>query len=176
LAQILRELHQARSAHLDQSVRGGTQTDGVLLSRIEPEIRQLQAALLEAVSAYISALPAVDPTHPTLRQKRDQRPRFSGSWSVRLSSQGFHANHIHPAGWISSALYIALPPPGKGPEGWLEFGVPQCELGLGIEPTQRIEPKPGRLVLFPSTMWHGTVPFNDGERLTIAFDVARPRR
>ena len=35
---------------------------------------------------------------------------------------------------------------------------------------------PGRLALFPSTMWHGTVPFADGERLTIAFDVARPWR
>ena len=37
-----------------------------------------------------------------------------------------------------------------------------------------IEPKPGRLVLFPSTMWHGTEPFAAGERLTVAFDVARP--
>ncbi|MBK9588986.1 MAG: hypothetical protein IPO50_10640 [Sphingomonadales bacterium] len=36
-----------------------------------------------------------------------------------------------------------------------------------------IEPKPGRLVMFPSTMWHGTVPFDAGERLTVAFDVPR---
>ena len=40
----------------------------------------------------------------------------------------------------------------------------------------RIEPKPGRLALFPSTMWHGTVPFDDGERLTIAFDIRTPSR
>ncbi|HYD23379.1 MAG TPA: putative 2OG-Fe(II) oxygenase [Croceibacterium sp.] len=37
-----------------------------------------------------------------------------------------------------------------------------------------IEPRPGRLVLFPSAMWHGTRPFPAGERLTVAFDVARP--
>ena len=35
-----------------------------------------------------------------------------------------------------------------------------------------IQPKPGRLVLFPSYMWHGTIPFHaDAVRTTIAFDV-----
>jgi tetratricopeptide (TPR) repeat protein len=176
LAQLLRGLHQSRFAHLDQSVRGGTQTDGVLLSRVEPEIRQLRAVLADAVTAYIQALPAIDPKHPTLRHERDRKPRFSGSWSVRLSNQGYHANHVHPAGWVSSALYIALPAAGENQEGWLAFGVPQDELGLKMKPTRSIEPKPGRLVLFPSTMWHGTVPFNDGERLTVAFDVTTPSR
>jgi hypothetical protein len=35
-----------------------------------------------------------------------------------------------------------------------------------------VAPQPGRLVLFPSMLWHGTVPFSArAERLTIAFDV-----
>jgi hypothetical protein len=35
-----------------------------------------------------------------------------------------------------------------------------------------IRPRPGRLVLFPSYMWHGTVPFTTAERrMTIAFDI-----
>lgn len=46
---------------------------------------------------------------------------------------------------------------------------------LGLKPAQLVEPKVGRLVLFPSTMWHGTVPFADAERMTVAFDVARAR-
>jgi hypothetical protein len=46
----------------------------------------------------------------------------------------------------------------------------------GLAPYRLVEPKPGRLVLFPSTMWHGTRPFPAGERLTIAFDIARPRQ
>jgi len=36
-----------------------------------------------------------------------------------------------------------------------------------------VEPKPCRLALFPSWMWHGTRPFGEGERMTVAFDVAR---
>ena len=80
-------------------------------------------------------------------------------------------------GWFSSALYVALPPAeARGPEpaGWLTLGEPQAQLGIEIDPIRLIEPKPGRLVLFPSTMWHGTRPFEAGERLTIAFDVAAP--
>jgi hypothetical protein len=38
-----------------------------------------------------------------------------------------------------------------------------------------VEPRPGRLALFPSTMWHATMPFDDGERLVLAFDVRVPR-
>ncbi|MFN5127999.1 MAG: putative 2OG-Fe(II) oxygenase [Sphingomonadaceae bacterium] len=42
----------------------------------------------------------------------------------------------------------------------------------GLPPIKTVEPKPSRLVLFPSTMWHGTNPIESGERLTVAFDIA----
>jgi tetratricopeptide (TPR) repeat protein len=175
LAEVLRGMHRANDQHLDQSVRGGTQTDGPLFSRIEPEIRQLRAAIVDAVRGHVAQLPMRDPRHPTLAPRRDRTPRFSGSWSVRLGGSGRHANHIHPLGWFSSALYVALPEGREGHEGWLTLGAPQESLGLDLPPVRMIEPKPGRLVLFPSTMWHGTVPFASGERLTVAFDVAPPR-
>lgn len=110
--------------------------------------------------------------------RRDRRPRFSGSWSVRLGGGGHHANHVHPQGWISSALYVALPPKNAGdaPDaGWLTLGEPQAALGLALPPSRMVEPVPGRLILFPSWLWHGTRPFGEGERLTVAFDVAPPR-
>lgn len=178
LADALRSLHLARGTYLDQSVRGGTQTDGPLFSRIDPQIRLLRATVVRAVEHYISELPAIDARHPTLSQRRDRRVRFSGSWSVRLKGAGYHANHVHPQGWISSALYVAVPPrlPDEEPcAGWLTVGAPPADLQVGLEPTRRIEPRRGRLVLFPSWMWHGTLPFTEGERLTVAFDVAPAR-
>lgn len=179
LAKVLRGLHNARSQGLDQSVRGGTQTDGALFSRTEPEIAALRAHIVAAVQSHVAQLPPVDPAHPALMHRRDRDVRFAGSWSVRLSGQGHHANHIHPMGWISSAFYVSLPETGMGGadhDGWLSLGMPQAELGLDLPPTRLIEPKPGRLALFPSTMWHGTMPFAEGERLTVAFDIARPIR
>jgi uncharacterized protein (TIGR02466 family) len=178
LATTLRSLHIARGEYLDQSVRGGTQTDGPLLSRIDPVIRKLRQAIVGAVERHVAQLPPADPRHPLLRERRDRRIRFSGSWSVRLRSGGRHSNHVHPQGWISSALYVSLPPKLAGqPDdaGWLTLGEPDDKLQLGLPPFRKVEPKPGRLVLFPSWMWHGTVPFAEGERLTVAFDVAPPR-
>jgi len=175
LADCLRALHGDSHDQLDQSVRGGTQTRGVLFARAEPEIRALRAAIVDAVHTHIAQLPPPDPDHPLLGVPRPCAIRFGGSWSVRLGAQGHHAYHIHPAGWLSSAFYAALPPAvarGPAPAGWLALGAPEAALGLDLPPVRLIEPKPGRLVLFPSTMWHGTLPFERGERLTAAFDVA----
>lgn len=173
LAERLRGLHHDLHQPLEQSVRGGTQTDGPLFARIEPEIRALRASILAAVERHIAQLPPPQPGHPTLIERRGP-VRFAGSWSVRLAGAGFHSNHVHPAGWLSSAFYVTLPEGRKGHEGWLKLGEPQAELGLNLAPFRHVEPKPGRLILFPSTMWHGTEPFAAGERMTVAFDVARP--
>jgi hypothetical protein len=178
LADTLRALHVAKGEYLDQSVRGGTQTDGPLLSRIDPQIRAVRTAIAQAVADYVARLPAPDPAHPLLAPRRDRRIRFAGSWSVRLRGGGHHANHVHPQGWISSALYVALPerrPEDDPHAGWLTLGEPQAALKLDLAPARLIEPRVGRLVLFPSWMWHGTRPFAAGERLTMAFDVAPPR-
>jgi tetratricopeptide (TPR) repeat protein len=178
LAEHLRALHIATAAPLDQSVRGGTQTDGNLLLRIDPAIQDLKARLLALVERHVALLPAPVTGHPTLPATRTPL-RIAGSWSVRLTDAGFHTDHVHPQGWFSSALYLALPATlGRGAEdhaGWLSLGEAR-DLVPGLSPIQLVEPKPGRLVLFPSTMWHGTRPFPQGERLTVAFDIARPRQ
>ena len=177
LADCLRAIHTARANHLDQSARGGTQTDGPLFSRIEPEIRALRSAVVDAVEEYVAQLPTANAGHPLLSRQRNRRVRFAGSWSVRLRQQGFHVPHVHPQGWISSALYVSVPPGNDSgsEEGWLQIGQPRRELGVGLEPLSSIKPEPGRLVLFPSWMWHGTNPFPTGERMSVAFDVAPPR-
>lgn len=175
LAEVLRSLHAAKGQPLDQSVRGGTQTDGNLLARAEPEVRRLRAALLEAARSYVAQLPPPDPAHPMLLPSRDAL-QVAGSWSVRLGGQGFHADHVHCQGWISSAFYVVVPPPDPlVPEsGWLTFG--ECrEVLPDFQAFRTVEPQPGKLALFPSIMWHGTRPFGSGERMTVAYDIARPR-
>lgn len=174
LAECLRAIHRGSHQPLGQSVRGGTQTDGNLFARAEPEIRRLRDAIDGAVRDYVAQLPPPDPAHPTLPILR-QPLRHEGAWSVRLSGAGYHHDHVHTHGWISSACYVALPDTrGDAPEaGWLAFGENR-RLLPDLTAFRTVEPKPGRLVLFPSTMWHGTRPFSAGERLTVAFDIARP--
>jgi hypothetical protein len=159
--------------YLNQSVRGGTQTDGPLFSRIEPEIRALRAIIVRAVERHVARFGSSPDSHPQ-KMAGARRIRFSGSWSVRLVDGGFHSVHVHPRGCISSALYFSLPEGLSEDEGSLTLGEPPPELGLDLDPTRLVPPKVGQLVLFPSWMWHGTRPFPKGERLTVAFDVAPP--
>lgn len=175
LSSALAAMHNARREPLDQSVRGGTQTAGQLFGRNEPAIRSAEDALRVTVERWLRGLPE-DAGHPFLSRRR-RSVDFVGSWSVRLSSSGRHANHIHPRGWASSAFYVSLPPEVCEPRspsraGWLQLGQPLEDLGLDLPPRRFIQPRPGHLALFPSYLWHGTVPFDAGvPRLTIAFDM-----
>ena len=175
LAQKLNQLHAHMAQHpFDQSPRGGTQTDGHLFARIDPDIVKLRSMVNDAVMQVVADLPPFDETHPFLSGPRHS-VRYTGSWSIRLQDSGFHEAHYHSQGWMSSALYVELPDTlgnsAASAEGWLELGKPPNDLGLDLEPLALIEPKVGRLVLFPSILWHGTRPFPEGERLTIAFDI-----
>ncbi|WP_178139157.1 2OG-Fe(II) oxygenase family protein [Erythrobacter sanguineus] len=173
ISRTLRSLHRMAHQPAGQSVRIGSQTDGPLFARIEPEIRDLRRRIEQAVRSHIASLGPEDPRHPVLH-RRPPKVRFAGSWSVRLQGAGHHSNHVHPQGWLSSALYIAVPADaesGPPPAGHLQLGVPPAELGIDLPPIRVVAPEPGWLTLFPSTMWHGTVPIADGERMTVAFDV-----
>lgn len=177
LAAVLRDLHTQSRPYIEQSVRGGTQTDRSVLLRHEPELQAIKARLLDLLRDYVDRLPPRDAAHPLLSAPRHGALLIEGSWSVRLSGQGYNVPHTHAMGWLSTAFYVALPDAaamGPPPAGHIAFGMAPAELCLDLEPYRTIAPVPGRLAVFPSTMWHGTVPFDDGERLVIAFDIKRP--
>ncbi|MEL7706269.1 putative 2OG-Fe(II) oxygenase [Citromicrobium bathyomarinum] len=169
---LLGRLHDTSAFPLGQSLRGGTQTRGILFDRTEPALADLKRAILSTVGTYRESLPERDASHPLLRHCSGEW-RLNGSWSVRLRSGGdHHAPHIHPQGILSSALYLMLPPPDEdGSQGTLELGRPAPDLRLDLPPLHRIAPKEGHLALFPSTLYHGTTSFGSGMRMTAAFDV-----
>lgn len=174
LAAELDALHTTRMEPLDQTLRGGTQTTGQLFEQTSGVIVQVRESIQAAITDYIQNLPD-HPQHPMTR-RRKQAFGFSGSWSCRLRSEGFHTNHIHPQGWISSAYYVRLPEDHgtefSNPRGWLGLGASNLALGNEDRMEKFVQPRIGRLVLFPSFYWHGTVPFTDGgDRLSVAFDV-----
>jgi Flp pilus assembly protein TadD len=172
LAEVLRNQHRATANPLDQILHNGTQTSRKLLQANEPVLKAFAVAVDGAVRDYVSRL-RPDAGHPLMRRVAD-RFRLANLWSVRLERDGCQPNHLHDRGWISSAYYVSLMPPEqpKNPQqGWLKFGeANRPPPGCGVEKT--LEPRLGKLVLFPSYFWHGTVPFEGSERLSMAFDVA----
>jgi hypothetical protein len=171
LAAALRRLHTFRAHPVGQSLRHGTQTHVDLRASDDPVIRAFFVAIDGPIKRYLKRLGTGD---DPLRRRNTGAYRIAGCWSVQLAPNGYHAPHVHPEGWLSSACYIDLPAvvDAGGREGWIGFGAPPFACSVPTPPEHFEKPEPGKLVLFPSYMWHGTVPFTGDEtRLTIAFDV-----
>ena len=175
LAELVTDLgraHTLRAHPVGNSLREGSQIQLAPQNSPFASIRAFPQAIDGPIRRYIQAIG--DGNDP-MRKRNTGRYRISGIWSVRLRPTGFHVNHYHPEGWISSACYLHLPHAvERGGEGWLKFGEPAFPTRPALNPEYFVRPRPGLLALFPSYMWHGTVPFAgapEDRRLTIAFDV-----
>jgi tetratricopeptide (TPR) repeat protein len=174
LRQVLIGMHDTVTHPIDQSLKGGTQTAGRLIHQPIREVREFRKALEKQIGDYLASLPK-DPSHPFLG-RFSGKYRFSGSWSIRLKSEGFHVNHVHPEGWLSGPTYIEVPKVIREDDetraGWVKFG----ETGLSLGPDRErvgkaVRPEEGLCAFFPSYTWHGTYPFLSEEyRMTAPMD------
>lgn len=172
LKTALMQYHIFHNHPIDQSLRSGIQTHANLCHVKDPSIVAFFETIALYIHRYMQHIGTAD-NHPF---KRSNPGEFDilNAWSVAFQGQGYHVNHVHPEGWISAVYYVDVP---EGLEqradkaGWLQFGAPPYQIG-GLEAEKLVAPKPGRLVLFPSYMWHGTRPLQSkGLRLTLAFDI-----
>jgi predicted Zn-dependent protease len=168
----LQARHRLAVQPLDQSLRHGSQTTRNLLAEPDAAIQAVLAAFDDPIREYQRRLGRAA-SHP-LSARNTSGAQIFGAWSVQLHQAGFHVNHLHPEGWISSAYYVDVPPEVQDTEaksGWLKFGEPRFPVP-GAVPERFVQPAAGRLVLFPSYMWHGTNPIRGTQtRTSIAFDV-----
>lgn len=174
LSEYLLSLHSSQEQPLEQTLHEGTQTRGNLFDLSHPLLDHVQSEYLKAVAEYRTKREHLPELYPGFWD--DGVPEFSGSWSVALRQNGYHNYHIHPMGWLSSALYIVLPDiKDDNNEGYFQVGVPNlAHEGLNLKPLRAIKPEVGKLVLFPSMLWHGTVPFSKKDlRLSVACDIVR---
>lgn len=176
LSELVRDLvrlHTLRAHPIGNSLRGGSQIQLRPARSSVATIRAFPRAIDGPIRRYLQAL---GPGPDAMRSRNTGHYKLNGMWSVQLRPNGFHVNHYHPGGWISSACYLHLPPAvaQHGGAGWLQFGQPAFPTTPALAPEYLLKPEPGLLVLFPSYMWHGTIPFQGAEadsRLTIAFDL-----
>jgi len=175
LGTALAARHPFSNHPLDQSLRNGSQTARDLVADPDPAIQAVLRAFETRIEGYLAEV-GDDPAHP-FTSRNTRRARFAGAWSVQLRREGFHVNHFHPQGWISSAYYVSVPDEvadENSRSGWLKFGEPRYP-APGALAERVVKPEAGLLVLFPSYMWHGTTPIHGPlPRTTIAFDAVPP--
>ncbi|MCZ6643644.1 MAG: putative 2OG-Fe(II) oxygenase, partial [Gammaproteobacteria bacterium] len=172
-ARRLAKYHRYQRRPLDQSLRHGTQSYRNLVNIDDPVFNAYFSALDEPISDYIDHL-GKSTGHP-LSMRNTGRYGIVDCWSVRLEAAGYHTDHVHPKGWISSAYYVSVPDSSSagdtGNEGSIRFGRPPFPTQPEISAGRWVQPQPGMVVLFPSYLWHGTEPTSDGGRVTAPFDV-----
>lgn len=168
LARALDDAHRTRTHPFNQSIKRGTQAANIL-DIDDAALRALPQALDAPIRNYVRDIgEGTDP----LRARRSGDYAIHGVWSIAMTAGGRHVSHVHSEGWISSACHLAMPQGASGREGWLAFGEAGIPTGAPCEAEHFVEPQCGRIVFFPSYMWHGTIPFSGpGRRLTFALDI-----
>ena len=172
LLPVLAARYRANTYPLGESLRNGRVTTRNLLMDPDPVIRALLRSFEEPLRAYLGTL-GRDAGHP-LSERNQGAVQIASAWSVQLTRGGFHVNHFHNQGWISSACYVEVPEEAVDTElksGWLRLGEPRFPVpGAGAGCV--VQPHAGQLVLFPSYMWHGTSPILGAQpRTAVSFDA-----
>lgn len=169
----VKQYHYFKKHPLDQSLFNGSQTAEKLFDYQLPILSLLKQELRELTVGFLSKLPT-DHEHPFLKRNTLDF-KITDSWSVILKDKGFHKNHYHTSGWMSSPFYLAIPAlitKSKNKEGWLKLGEPGFNMYTKLVPEVFIKPEEGKLVQFPSYVWHGTNKLNGAvERIAIAYDL-----
>jgi tetratricopeptide (TPR) repeat protein len=156
-----------------KATEGGSQT-GELNLNSEPALIALQSIINQAVNDSAGNWSESFANHPAMACAA---PEWTlRCWGTVLSAGGRQQPHMHPLSWLSGVYYARLPADmtaDKTEAGWIEFGAPPDRYRMSTLPALRtIEPKEGRLLLFPSYFYHRTLQFDSAEsRVSLAFDV-----
>ena len=94
------------------------------------------------------------------------------AWHVIYKKQGYQNPHNHITGWLSGVIYLKVVPSLENNEGSIEFSLNSTIYTDKSSPKVLYVPKIGDLILFPSSLYHKTIPFTtDDERIIISFNL-----
>ena len=154
-----------------QSVKMGFQTEGELFRFQKATLNCLKKIIYKEIDAYYKKFKNKKcgfiknwPTEKNIK-----------SWHIILKKQGYNNIHIHPEGWLSGVIYLKVVPSLAKNEGAIKFDVGE-RFSNGNYSSKIHNPQVGDIILFPSSLYHGTVPFSsDLERIIISFDLLPSR-
>lgn len=148
------------------------QSPGNLFKRPEESFRQLGELVKQAIQRYKDNFADEKCIYVKDFPKNFE---FASSWFVKMKQGGHLGSHIHEEGWVSGALYLTLPTNKKHEhEGSIEVSTHGDDYPKKHDnfPAKAIAPTVGDIVMFPSCLFHRTIPFtSDEERICVAFDL-----
>ena len=154
---------------LKSIVKHGHQSTGNLLDIPVLEVIDLKKKIEKQISIYRENYKNNDDYYIS---RWPTKSKLIG-WYIKLKKQGQLKSHMHPTGWLSGVFYLKIPKPLKINEGSINLSLQGLDYPYDKSlPNFYYAPKPFDLILYPSSLFHYTVPFtSNDERHCIAFDL-----
>jgi len=150
-------------------VKNGHQSSGNLFDNYIPEITELREKFEKQIHIYKEKYKNSNDYYITRWPKKNNL----FGWYIKLKKQGQVTSHIHEDGWLSSVFYLKIPKVLKKNEGAINLSLQGFDYPYDKSlPSITYSPKQFDLILYPSSLFHYTVPFTSNEeRHCIAFDI-----
>ena len=152
----------------NQSGNGGFKTIGNLFRYSSSNIVTLKEIILSEIDVYYKKF---QNEKCSFIEKWPAEKDITG-WHIMLKEQGYHNLHIHQDGWLSGVIYLKVVPSLDENEGAIIFDMAVPNISESRLPKIIHNPQKGDMVLFPSSLYHGTIPFStDTDRIVVSFDL-----
>ena len=173
LKSLLLDINEADiSERMQSRLVNGVQSSGNLFKRKDSSFKRLAQEITLLIKKYFDCYKNEDSMFIKAFPKNIE---FSSSWFVKMETGGHLSSHIHEEGWISGAVYLAIPKEKKHPdEGGIELSIDGDDYPRMHDEFEKklYLPQVGDVVFFPSSVFHRTIPFSSNEeRICIAFDL-----
>ena len=109
---------------------------------------------------------------------KPDKVKISEMWSIINKKNGYNESHIHPNCLLSSVYYVQAEKncgkiifnnPNQVSRNRFPKDLKKTEFSANI---QKIDPKEGTLLLFPSYLWHSVEPNEtDNDRIIVSFNI-----
>jgi tetratricopeptide (TPR) repeat protein len=145
----------------------GVQTSGNIFTQRGKVTNEIEKIIYSEIETYRGHFK--DSTEGFL--KNWPKDFYINGWLVSMKSGGSLSPHMHELGWVSGSVYINVPAKSKTDSGNLVVSIGDRE-NATISEKKMIDVVTGSLCLFPSSLYHYTIPFEaEEERIVLAFDV-----
>ena len=163
-------IKKSKDFRRQELLNNGLQTGGNFLSQDLPFINQTKDMIEAMILDYYKKF---NNSSCDLIKRWPEKSQLY-AWAISISRNGNLNLHNHTTGWLSGSFYIAMPKINSKNEGAIVFSI--RGMGYPILDESKINDKiynvkPGDILMFPSNLFHGTLPFSSEEsRVSFAFD------
>lgn len=153
-------------------LHNGAQSSGNIFLTDEPFVKGLKLAIESKITRYRKIY--ANRNEGFLSHWPDKYDLFG--WMVSMKSGGKLDAHNHKEGWLSGSLYLSLPDKKdkKNIDGNIAFSNVGPRYPVIDTPIAKkvVDINERDICLFPSSLFHETIPFSsEKERISFAFDV-----